>query len=156
MADEQNTIDPELARSTNEFLHRAGELAEADRAAREAQRREWRGERERRREWNAMIDGGQVAANGHERSVRDLRPASEMTKEKIVGEARELHAHCKQLHDRFETSNGPEKLRIREEMKPLVTRENELREEYTGRVKAEVSREVCQDRVPEVGVGYGR
>jgi hypothetical protein len=41
-------------------------------------------------------------------------------------------------------------------MKPLVTRENELREEYTGRVKAEVSREVSQDRVPEVSMGYGR
>ena len=80
-----------------------------------------------------------------------------MTKQEIVTEARELHAHFSEMMSRFETMQpGPERAQLREEMKPLAIRENELREEYTGRVKAEVSREVSQDRVPEQSIGYGR
>ena len=77
-----------------------------------------------------------------------------MTKQEIVAEARELHAQFSDKMSRWEQmSPGPQKTELREEMKPLVTRENELRDEYTGRVKAEVSREVGHDQVPEMSIG---
>jgi hypothetical protein len=81
-----------------------------------------------------------------------------MTKPEIVTEAREIHAHFTQLMERFEgTPSGPERSQLREEMKPLVIRENELREEYTGRMKAEMNPvELSQDRVPEQSIGYAR
>ena len=123
----------------------------------EPQRQEWRADWERRQEWNGLIEGGSVSTNPQERSIQDLKPPNELTKQEIVTEARELHAHFSEMMSRFETmQSGPERAQLRDEMKPLVTRENELREEYTGRVKAEVSREVSQDRVPEVSMGYGR
>jgi hypothetical protein len=91
------------------------------------------------------------------KEARHKAPA-EMTKPEIVTEARELHAHFQQLMDRFEQAPaGPQRMELREEMKPLVTRENELRDEYTGRVKAEMSvSQFGQDRIPEISVGYGR
>ena len=88
--------------------------------------------------------------------MQDLKPPAEMTKAEIVTEAREIHAHFAQLMERFEqTPPGAQREEIREEMKPLVTRENELREEYTGRAKAEMSpAELSQDRVPQQSIGY--
>jgi len=139
-------------KSTNEFIARAGDQAVAERAADIAQRQEWRGDYERRQEWNGLIEGGSVSANGQERSVQDLKPPAELTKQEIVTEARDLHAHFQQLLGRFDQAPAGQRAEIREEMKPLVTRENELREEYTGRLKAELS----QDRVPEQNIGYGR
>ena len=123
----------------------------------EPQRQEWRGDWERRQEWNGLIEGGSVSTNPQEQSIQDLKPPSELTRSEIVTEARELHAHFSEMISRFDTMPpGPERTQLRDEMKPLVSRENELREEYTGRVKAEVSREVSQDRLPEVSMGYGR
>ena len=172
--------DVDLVERTNQMLHRAGDRVESDRAIErieqqeirerfaagggwvpgnptEAQRQQYRSDYERRQEWNGLIESGTVTANPQERSIQDLKPPAEMTKAEIVLEARELHAHFSDLATRFEQmAPGPEKTQIRDEMKPLVMRENELREEYTGRVKAEVSREVSQDRVPEVSIGYGR
>jgi len=145
-------IDVELIKSTNEFLERAGDRAVAERAADLAQRQEWRGDYERRQEWNGLIEGGKVSANAQERSLQDLKPPAELTKQEIVGEARELHAHFQQLMERFDQAPAAQRAEIRDEMKPVVIRENELREEYTGRVKAEMS----QDRVPEQSIGYGR
>jgi hypothetical protein len=105
------------------------------------------------RDWNGIVEDGSVAAKSPERSIQDLKPPSEMTKPEIVAEARDLHAHFTELMQRFEeTPAGPERSHLRDEMKPLVLRENELREEYTGRVKAEMT----QDRVPEQSIGYGR
>jgi hypothetical protein len=156
MAEQQSTqhgaIDAELVKSTNEFLVRAGDGAVAERAADIAQRQEVRGDYERRQEWNGLIEGGSVSVNGQERSVQDLKPPVELTKQEIVSEARELHAHFQQLMDRFDQAPAGQKAEIREEMKPVVTRDNELREEYTGRVKAELS----QDRVPEQNIGFAR
>ena len=121
------------------------------------QRHELRGDWQRRQEWNGLIEGGSVAANPQERSVQDLKPPAEMTNQEIVNEARELHAEFSAKMARWEgMPAGPEKTELREEMKPLAIRENELRQEYTGRVKAEVTREVSQDQVPEMSVGYGR
>jgi hypothetical protein len=169
-------VDRELIDSTNEFLRRAADRAGLDRAlelqerqqfreaaavhggwvpggATEEQRQELRADYQQREEWNGIIEGGSVAAKAPERSIQDVKPPSEMTKPEIVAEARDLHAHFKELMQRFEqTPAGPERSHLRDEMKPLVLRENELREEYTGRVKAEMT----QDRVPEQSIGYGR
>ncbi len=115
------------------------------------QRQEFRGDWQRRQEWNGLIEGGSVSTNQQERSIQELKPPNELTRQEIVTEARELHAHFSEMMTRYETMQpGPERAQLREEMKPLALRENELREEHTGRVKAEVSREVSQDRVPEV------
>ena len=73
-----------------------------------------------------------------------------MTSE-IVAEAREIHATFKQLSDRFEQAPVDQRAEIREEMEPLVHREQELRQEAAGRLKPEWSR----DRVPEQ-LGYSR
>jgi hypothetical protein len=171
----ERPIDAALIESTNQMLRRAAEHAVEDRATEQRQRQEYReaaavsggwvpggasdeqrqelrADYQRRQEWNGLIEGGSVSANGQERSVQDLKPPTDLTKTEIVTEARDLHAHFQQLMERFEQSSGADRLQIREEMKPLVTRENELREEYTGRVKAELS----QDRVPEQSIGYGR
>jgi hypothetical protein len=138
-------------------MERAGERAVAERAAEQAQRQEWRAAHERRQEWRGLIEAGSVSANGQERSIQDLKPPAEMTKPEIVVEARELHAHFQQLYERFEQAAGSERAQLREEMKPLVTRENELREEYTGRGKAKMSvSQLSQDRVPEQSIGYAR
>jgi hypothetical protein len=172
-------LDRELVDRTNDMLQRAGDRAEQDRTieqrntqefreqaavsggwmpggATDAQREELHGDWQRRQEWNGMIEGGSVAANAPERSVQDLKPPAEMTKPEIVTEAREIHAHFVQLMERFEsTPAGSQREEIRQEMKPLVTRENELREEYTGRVKAEMSpAELSQDRVPQQSISY--
>ena len=86
-----------------------------------------------------------------------LKRPTELTKQEIVTEARELHARLSEMMTRYETMQpGADRAQLRDEMKPLAVRENELREEYTGRVKAEVTREVSQDRVPEQSIGYGR
>jgi hypothetical protein len=173
--------DTELVDRTNELLQRAGDRAVENRAveqqqrqeyreaaayrggwvpggATEEQRQELRGDYERRQQWNGLIEGGTVSASAPERSVQDLKPPAEMTKPEIVTEAREIHAHFTQLMERFEgTPSGPERSQLREEMKPLVIRENELREEYTGRMKAEMNPvELSQDRVPEQSIGYAR
>jgi len=173
--------EAELVDRTNQLLQRAGDQAVEDRAverqqrqeyresaayhggwvpggASEEQRQELRGDYERRQQWNGLIESGTASANASARSIEDMKPPAEMTEPEIVTEARDIHAHFTQLMERFEgTPSGPERSQIREEMKPLVIRENELREEYTGRVKAEMSPvELSQDRVPEQSIGYAR
>ena len=68
-----------------------------------------------------------------------------------------MHARFSGMMERWdEMPAGRQRDELREEMKPLVLRENELREEYTGRMKAaEISRDL-EDRVPEQSIGYGR
>jgi len=86
-----------------------------------------------------------------EAAGRDIRPVEEMTNREIVSEARELHAHFRGLAERYEKAPAMEKAEIREEMAPLVNRENELRQEFTGRLNPEMK----QDRVPEQQISYG-
>jgi len=179
----QAPIDRELIESTNEFLRRASERATQDRAVeqiefRERQERfaavagpgEWvpgaesqerrqqlREDWQRRQDWNETIKGGAVSADTPERSLQDLKAPSQLTNPEIVTEARELHARFSGMMERWEEMPaGRQRDELREEMKPLVLRENELREEYTGRMKAaEISRDL-EDRVPEQSIGYGR
>jgi hypothetical protein len=174
------SIDPAEIQRTNEFIERAGDRAVEERTvqqqqtqetreraavsvgwvpggATDAQRDELRADWQRRQEWNATIEGGSVPANAPERGIETLRPPAEMTKPEIVTEARDIHAQFVQMMERYEQTSGTERSQLREEMKPLVTRENELREKYTGRVKVEMSpNQLSQDQVPEQSIGYGR
>jgi hypothetical protein len=86
-----------------------------------------------------------------ERGVEEWKPATQLSTPEIVSEARDLHAHFQQLEERYQQAPASQKAEIREEMAPLVNRERELREEYTGRIAPEISR----DRVPEQSIGYG-
>jgi hypothetical protein len=143
-----------LIERTKQLMDRAGERAVVERAAEQVQQQQWRAAHERRQEWNAAIEGGGVSANPEERSFKS--PA-DLTKPEILTEAREIHAYFTQLLDRFEQAAGPERAQLREEMKPLVTRENELREEYTERVQAEMSpSQLSQEVGAEQSIGYGR
>ena len=81
---------------------------------------------------------------------QEVKPASQLSTPEIVAEARELHAHFNDLKERFEQAPATQRSEIREEMQPLVNRERELRQEYTGRLGPELT----QDRVPDLS--YGR
>ena len=89
--------------------------------------------------------------NGGER-VTQVKPAAELSTQEIVKEARGLHEQFQQLTERYETAPPQQRAEIRQEMAPVVERERELREEFTGRLSPEVSR----DRAPQqqIGVGY--
>lgn len=87
-----------------------------------------------------------------ERTMQDLKPVAQLSNREIVAEARDLHAHFQQLAERYAQASASQRAEIREEMQPLVNRERELREEFTGRVNPELSR----DRVPEQQIAFGR
>ena len=143
----------ELIERTKEFLTRATERAAEDREAELAQRQiiresaafhgDWvpgnpaedqrhqlGDDHVRRQEWNELIEKRSLDES-QQKSI------SEMTREEIVTEARLVHAHLSQLNESLEKFDGAERARLREEMKPFAKRENELREEYLSRRKAE-------------------
>lgn len=83
------------------------------------------------------------------------KPASpaKMSTPELVAEAQGLHQQFERLHERYEQAPPSARAEVREEMLPVVQRENELRAEYGSRVAPELSR----DRVPEgpqVSLGY--
>jgi hypothetical protein len=84
--------------------------------------------------------------------TQKLRPVNQLTNVEIVVEARELHSQFKQLSEQYNQAPAPQRAHLREEMEPLVNRERELRQEYTGRATPELSR----DRVPEQQIAFGR
>ncbi len=87
-----------------------------------------------------------------ERAMRDLKPVAQLSKREIVSEARDLHAHFQQLSERYQQAPKIQRAEIRDEMQPIVNRERELRQEFTGRVNPEISR----DRVPEQQISLSR
>jgi hypothetical protein len=91
-----------------------------------------------------------VSISGQQRTA--LKPVAELTDKEIVAEARDLHAHFQQLVERFQHAPASERAEIRAEMKPVASRERELRQEASGRLNPEMS----QDRVPEVQISYSR
>ena len=152
----------ELIESTKEFLMRAAERAAEDRQAEleqrqivresgafhggwvpgdptEEQRKQLREDYLRRQEWNELIE---------QKSVDEPRqkPITELTREEIVGEARLVHAQLAHLNERLEKSEGAERAQIREDMKPFAKRENELRDEYLSRRKAEALGEPSREQ----------
>jgi hypothetical protein len=80
-----------------------------------------------------------------------LKPTNQLTNREIVAEARELHSHFKELSQQYDQAPTPQRAHLREEMEPLVNRERDLRQEYTGRA----TQELGLDRVPEQ-IGYSR
>jgi hypothetical protein len=94
----------------------------------------------------------QSNALAQERTVQDLKPVAQLSTQEIVAEARDLRAHFRQLAERYAQAQATQRAEIREEMQPLVNRERELREEFSGRVNPEVTR----DRVPEQQIAFGR
>jgi dsDNA-specific endonuclease/ATPase MutS2 len=89
-----------------------------------------------------------LVTQGHEATPK---PATQLSNGEIVTEVRELHVRFEQLSEEYKHSAGSERQHVREEMKPVVARENELRQEYLGRAAQELSR----DRVPDP-VAYSR
>ena len=152
----------ELIERTKEFLTRAAESAAEDREAEleqrqiiresaafhggwvpgnptEEQRQQLREDYVRRQEWNELIEKASAEEAQH-------KPITEMTGEEIVSEARRAHAQMAQLSERLEKAEGTERAQIREEMKPFAKRENELREEYLSRRKAEALGEPSREQ----------
>ncbi len=87
-----------------------------------------------------------------ERKMQDLKPVAQLSNREIVSEARELHAQFQQLSEHYQQAPATQRAEIREEMQPIVNRERELRQEFTGRVNPEISR----DRVSEQQISFGR
>lgn len=81
-----------------------------------------------------------------------VKPPAQLSDKELVTEAREIHAQFQQLAARFEQAPANQRAEIREEMAPLVNRERELRQEFTGRVSPELTR----DRVPEQQMAFSR
>jgi hypothetical protein len=152
----------ELIERTKEFLTRAAESAAEDREAEleqrqiiresaafhggwvpgnptEEQRQQLREDYLRRQEWNELIEKASAEEAQH-------KPITEMTGEEIVSEARRAHAQMAQLSERLERAEGTERAQIREEIKPFAKRENELREEYLSRRKAEALGEPSREQ----------
>jgi len=100
------------------------------------------------------IDAGkQGASNSKKETVmadenvsRELKPAGQLSDKKIVTESRDLHARYEVLLEQYRTAPANQRPEIRQEIEPLVAREQEIRQEAQGRMAAQVS----QDRVPEI------
>jgi predicted nucleic acid-binding Zn-ribbon protein len=82
---------------------------------------------------------------------RELKP-NQMSDKALVAEVRELHEKFATLSNEYEQGPPARRAEIRNEMKPLVNRERELREEFAGRLSSEFT----QDRVPAQQFGIGR
>jgi hypothetical protein len=95
-------------------------------------------------------DGRNAARGNYE---VETKPASELTNKEIVNEARQLHDRFQQLAERYESGTAGQKAEVREEMRPVVERERELRAEYTGRLQPEVTRDRVPD-TPQIGLGF--
>jgi hypothetical protein len=152
----------ELIKRTKEVLTRAAERAGEDREAEveqrqmiresaafhggwvpgnptEEQRQQLREDYVRRQEWNELVEKRSV-------DQAQQKPITEMTREEIVSEARLAHAQLAHLNERLERTEGTERAQIREEMKPFAKRENELRDEYLSRRKAEALGEPSREQ----------
>ena len=119
------------------------EHREAMRQAVEAGRKEYLTAIREQTGFQISADRG-VSTEDRTREV--LQPASQLSNQEILRETCDLHAHFQQLSDRFEQAPPSQRAEIRQEMEPLVNREKELRQEYSGRQGPEIS----QDRVPEM------
>ena len=121
---------PAIAES--QFLSEQMKSAEPG-AAEQVSPSEIRLDHERRREWDALIEGGSAMAgvvDTTDRAYSALVPVSELTGDDVVVEARDIHARLEELSNRLDGVEGEERLKLRDEMKPLALRENELRERY--------------------------
>ena len=93
------------------------------------------------------VIAGREAAMRERSVVQDMKPAAQLSDTEIVKEARGLHAHFQRLVERFEQAPPPQRAEIREEMAPLVNRERELRQEFTGRLNPELTQDVPEQQI---------
>ena len=77
---------------------------------------------------------------------REPKPAGQLSDKEIVTESRDLHAKFEVLSEQYRTAQPDQRPAIRQEVEPLVAREQEIRQEAKGRMAAQIS----QDRVPEI------
>ena len=119
---EAEPFNAELVNSTNQFLQRAADRADDDRTEDLT--------RKQKQEWNGLVAGG-VAAAGV--IAVSSRPVGELTKDELVTEGSGVRARLDDLSAKLDNVEEAERLKLRDEMKPLATRENELRDEYVGR-----------------------
>ncbi len=98
-----------------------------------------------------------VDADMRERTTeRTQAPANQLSNAEIVSEVHGLHAQFEQLSERYNSAPASEREQLRGEMKPVVERENSLREAYAGRATQEVNQEVNRDRAHEAEIGFSR
>jgi hypothetical protein len=142
-AEIQSRLTPE--QKYEQFMQRTMDRVEAEQVAQRA----WRDEH--RPAFEAAARDGAWAPDW---AKRDLKPAPDMTNKEIVLEARDLHSQFQQLKEKYEQAPANQKAEIREEMAPVVNRENELRQEYTERVGADMKPEIKLDRVPQTQISY--
>jgi hypothetical protein len=142
-AEIQSRLTPE--QKYEQFMQRTIGQVESDQVAQRAWREEHR---------PAFEVAAREGAWAPDWAKRDLKPAPEMTNKEIVSEARELHAQFEQLKGKYEKAPVSQRTEIREEMAPVVNRENELRQEYTERVGADMKPEIKLDRVPQTQISY--
>ncbi len=83
------------------------------------------------------------------RSASSVTPAQALSKKGIITEVRDLHSQFEQLSEEYNNAPTAQRPHIREQMEPLVSREHELREEYT--VRADQGPR--QEMVPAQDVG---
>src|SRR5258708_2777455 len=128
MAEKQNgqrPNDSELIKSTNELLQRAADRAVADRLAEQ----QWR-EQHRPACEEAARQGEWVPAWVN-------KPATQLSVQEIVTEARNTHRQFQNLSREYAGASEGRRAELREEMQPLVDRGRELRQEYSGRTQPE-------------------
>jgi len=120
------------ATAESQFLSeqmKSGELG----AAEQVSPSDVRLDHERRREWDALIEGGSATAgvvDTADGAYSALVPVSQLTRDEVVVEARDIHARLEEMSNRLDGVEGEERLKLRDEMKPLALRENELRDRY--------------------------
>jgi len=122
---------PAIAESR--FLAEQMKSAEPGAAEQQVSPSDVRLDHERRREWDALIEGGSATAgvvDAADGASSALLPVSELTRDEAVVEARDIHARLEELSNRLDGVEGEERLKLRDEMKPLALRENELRDRY--------------------------
>ena len=129
---EGEIFDAELVNSTNQFLQRAADRADDDRAEDLS--------RQQKQDWNRLLVGGGTATAGA--ITVSTRAAGELTKDEIITEGRDVRSRldglAPKLDSAMDSSEREERMKIRDEMKPLAKRENELRDEYFERDRAEI------------------
>lgn len=93
-----------------------------------------RGQRKGIMDWSHQQNGHFKALAAAQKT--EPRPVSQMTREEILTESRDLHSQFREMLGRFKDLRDPERrTELREEMGPIVKRESELRTEYGARVQ---------------------
>jgi hypothetical protein len=78
------------------------------------------------------------------------RSVQEMSNKQIVSEVYNLHDAFQELSARYEKAGGrEERSALRDQMRPVVQCESELREGYLGRITQEIRRDAVEPRVGE-------